>query len=285
MKIALPLLVLSISLCGCDRLQDLWRKPEMGPTYAVAVPSLAEGDIRLYPPLKDAKTTAPSLQVRNGECQTGACVVWDKKRWKPLLKTEAADMAYLSVIMPTGSDYSPELWRPVGASGQNILVSAAGQDGIARGLFDGLRIGLSNAGTTTYFTAYSVESAATLRANGLCTRDMTVDAGHPAKSGCLQKIADDRYVLPVDGEVVIAGDKAWLLQRRPDRSANLIDLLALPKGPVVCLPGLIIDTQGRWMGPPDSALSPNLFVSRARPTPAYEAHKASLMKACPATGA
>jgi hypothetical protein len=184
-------------------------------------------------------------------------------------------------MMPTGSAYSPDLWRPVGTSGRHVLVSPAGFDGVQRGLFDGLRIGVQDTRFATYFTAYSVETAAALKAHGLCTRDMAVDSGDPVKAGCAQKVGNDRYILPVNGEVVLVADKAWLLQRRPDRSANLVDLFALPRGPVACLPGLIIDTGGKWMGAPDAALSPDLFVSRARPSPEYEAHKAQLLKACP----
>jgi hypothetical protein len=170
----------------------------------------------------------------------------------------------------------------VGASGRYVLVSPAGFDGIQRGQFDGLRIGVQDATFATYFTAYSVENSAALRAHGLCTRDRAVDSGDPLKANCAQKVGNDRYVLPLNGEVVIAGDKAWLLQRRPDRSANLVDLFALPRGPVACLPGLIIDTQGQWMGTPDKALSPDLFVSRSRSSPEFEAHKAKLLKTCSA---
>jgi hypothetical protein len=266
------------ALSGCERISDLLAGPEKGPAYAIPAPS-AKGEVQLFPAVDD-KAPTPSVQVRSGDCDQKPCEILVKKHWRPLLKKEAASMAYLSVMMPAGSSYSPDLWRPVGASGRYVLVSPAGFDGVQRGLFDGLRIGVQDATFATYFTAYSVENAATLKARGLCIRDIAVDAGDPLKAACAQKAGNDRYVLPVNGEVVIVGDKAWLLQRRPDRSANLVDLFALPRGAPVCLPGLIIDTEGQWMGTPDKALSPDLFVSRSRPSPEYEAHKAKLLRAC-----
>jgi hypothetical protein len=268
------------ALSGCDRIGDLLAKPEKGPAYAIPAPS-AKGEVQLFP-ATDAKALTPSVQVRPGDCDKETCEILVRKRWKPLLRQEATGMAYLSVMMPTGSAYSPDLWRPVGASGRYVLVSPAGFDGIQRGQFDGLRIGVQDATFATYFTAYSVENSAALRAHGLCTRDRAVDSGDPLKANCAQKVGNDLYVLPLNVEVVIAGDKAWLLHRRPDRSANLVDLFALPRGPVACLPGLIIDTQGQWMGTPDKALSPDLFVSRSRSSPEFEAHKAKLLKTCSA---
>lgn len=267
------------ALSGCEKIGDLLAKPEKGPAYAIPAPS-ARGEVQLFPATA-AKALRPSVQVRPGDCDKETCEILVKKHWKPLLKQDAAGMAYLSVMMPTGSAYSPDLWRPAGASGRYVLVSPAGFDGIQRGQFDGLRIGVQDSTFATYFTAYSVENSAALRAH-LCTRDRAVDSGDPLKANCAQKVGNDRYVLPVNGEVVIAGGKAWLLQRRPDGSANLVDLFALPRGPVACLPGLIIDTEGKWMGAPDIALSPDLFVSRSRPSPEYEAHKTKLLKACSA---
>ena len=266
------------ALSGCDRISDLLAKPEKGPAYAIPAPS-AKGEVQLFP-ATDATAPTPSVQVRTGDCDKEACEILVKKRWKPLLKQDIAGMAYLSVMMPTGSAYSPDLWRPVGASGRYVLVSPAGFDGIQRGQFDGLRIGVQDATFATYFTAYSVENSAALRARGLCTRDRAVDSGDPLKANCAQKVGNDRYVLPLNGEVVIAGDKAWLLQRRPDRSANLVDLFALPRGAPACLPGLIIDTEGKWMGSRDIALSPVVFVSRSRPSREFEALMAKLLKTC-----
>jgi len=262
-----------IFLTGCN----LFTKPETGPAYVIPAPS-AKGEIQLYP-ASDPKAVHPSVQVRSGDCGKETCESLTGKKWHPLLKADATGVPYLSVMMPTGSTYSPDLWRPLSA-GRHVLVSPAGFDGVQRGLFDGLRIGVQDASFATYFTAYSVENSAVLKAHGLCMRDMAVDSGDPLKSGCAQKVGNDRYVLPLNGEVIIAGDKAWLLQRRPDRSANLVDLFALPRGPVACLPGLIIDTEGQWMGTPDKALSPDLFVSRSRPSPEYEAHKEKLLRAC-----
>ncbi len=262
-----------IFLSGCN----FFAKPETGPAYTIPAPS-AKGEIQLYP-ASDPKAAHPSVQVRSGDCGKELCESLIEKKWHPLLKADASGLPYLSVMMPTGSAYSPDLWRPLDA-GRHILVSPAGFDGIQRGLFDGLRIGVQDATFSTYFTAYSVENSAALKAHGLCVRDIAADAGDPLKSGCAQKVANDRYILPLNGEVVIVGDKAWLLQRRPDRSANLVDLFTLPRGPVACLPGLIIDTEGKWMGAPDAALSPDLFVSRSRPSPEYEAHKAKLLQSC-----
>lgn len=278
MRLWIAATVALIGLNGCDRIGDLLVKPEKGPAYVVPAPP-GKGEVQLYP-ASDPKAVRPSIQVRPGDCSQKPCEILIKKRWHPLPEKDAASMAYLSVMMPAGSIYSPDLWRPVGASGRYVLVSPAGFDGVQRGLFDGLRIGVQDATFATYFTAYSVENSAALRARGLCTRDMAVDSGDPLKAGCAQKVGNDRYVLPLNGEVVIAGGKAWLLHRRPDRSANLVDLFALPRGAPVCLPGLIIDTEGQWMGTPDKALSPDLFVSRSRPSPEYEAHKEKLLKAC-----
>lgn len=266
------------TLSGCDRISDLLAKPEKGPAYAIPRPS-GKGEVQLFP-ATDAQTPMPSVQVRPGPCDREPCEILVKKHWRPLPQKDATGVAYLSVMMPAGSAYSPDLWRPVGAGGRYVLVSPAGFDGVQRGLFDGLRIGVQDASFVTYFTAYSVEDADMLNAYGLCPRDRAIDDGDPLKAACAQKVGNDRYVLPVNGEVVIAGDKAWLLQRRPDRSANLVDLFALPRGAPVCLPGLIIDTEGKWMDTPDVALSPDLFVSRSRPSPEYEAHKEKLLRAC-----
>jgi hypothetical protein len=270
-----PVVLALMGLCGCN----LVTKPETGPAYAIPAPS-TKGEVQLYP-APDTQAPHPSIQARDGDCGNKTCEILDRNKWKPLLKADATDVPYLSVMMPTGSAYSPDLWRPIAATGRHVLVSPAGFDGIQRGLFDGLRIGVQDATFTTYFTAYSVEDAATLKAHGLCIRDRAVDSGDPLKAGCAQKVGNDRYVLPVNGEVIIAGDRAWLLQRRPDRSANLVDLFALPRGAPLCLPGLIIDTAGQWMGAADKALSPDLFVSRSRPSAEYEAHKAKLLNACP----
>lgn len=279
MNLRIYIVLAVLALSGCDRIADLLEKPETGPMRVIPAPP-GDGDIRLYPPLAEAKDQTPVVQVRPGDCATEVCFQWVKKHWKPLLKPDAKDEAYLSVMTPSGSDYSPNLWRPVESTGKRILVSAAGVDGVARGLFDGLRIGLQDGSGATYFTAYSVESGALLKARGLCRRDMATDAGNPAKAGCAEKVGTDRYILPFNGDVVMASDKVWLLHRRPDRSANRVDLFALPHGPAVCLPGLIIDTEGKWMGVPEAALSPDLFVSRSRPSADYEAHKAKLLKAC-----
>jgi hypothetical protein len=275
----LCVVAIALALTGCDRIAELMEKPETGPKRVIPT-APGDGDIGLYPPLADAKDQTPAAQVRPGDCAKSVCFQWVKKHWKPLPEVDAKGEAYLSVMTPSGSDYSPDLWRPVDTTGKRILVSAAGVDGVARGLFDGLRIGLQDASGVTYFTAYSVESGAALKARGLCTRDMTTDAGNPTKAGCAEKVGLDRYILPYNDDVVIASGKVWLLHRRPDRSANRVDLFALPRGPAVCLPGLIIDTEGNWMGAPEAALSPDLFVSRSRPSPEYEAHKAKLLAEC-----
>lgn len=279
MKLRICIVLAALALTGCDRIAEIMEKAETGPTRVIPAPP-GDGDIRLYPPLADAKDQTPVAQVRPGDCATAVCFQRVKKHWKPLLKADAKGEAYLSVMMPTGSDYSPDLWRPVEATGTYILVSPAGVDGVARGLFDGLRMGLQEASSATYFTAYSVESGAALKARGLCMRDMATDAGHPVKAGCAEKVGSDRYILPFNGDVVMASGKVWLLHRRPDRSANRVDLFDLPRGPAVCLPGLIIDTEGKWMGAPEAALSPDLFVSRSRPSVEYEAHKAKLLAEC-----
>ncbi len=250
MKRRSPALLLLIGLMACHP------APKTAPVaQGLPAPKIA-GDVRLY-----AVTDSVEAQVRNGDCTHEDCVVFSKKRWRPLKAKEATQQALLGLTMPVASAYSPHLFRDIGegTDGASVMINTAAAQPAETGLFDGLRIGLAQADSVTYFTAYAVEAMAT--------------------PGAI-KMAEHAWLSPVDADVVITGHKAWLLQRRPDRSANLVDLLAVPKGPVLCLPGLIIDTEGQWAGPPEVALSPDLFISRAKSGPALETHKQQVLAAC-----
>ncbi len=234
----------------------------MPAAQSIFAPPAKTGAVHLYP-----GQTSPVLQSRGGDCgKPGLCVVykrsfWGRMTWQPLQKTEAGDVALLSLTMPVGSAYSSALFSPVGEDTEDdsVIINTIASQPIEAHIFDGLRIGLRQGKAVTYLTAYAIEN-------------------HPQAG--TQKLADNAYLSDIDADVVIANKKAWLLQRRPDGSANLIDLFAVPKGPALCLPGLILDTAGTWAGTPEVALSPDAFISAIRPTPAYEAHKAQLLATC-----
>ena len=182
-----------------------------------------------------------TLEGRPGPCATTPCYQFIKGRWKPL--KDVSGVPLLSIDAATGSVYSDDLWRTV-VTGREILInSEAGRQNSAKGQFDGLRIGLLAGNRTRYITAYVLDGS-----------------GAPS--------------------VYLSGGTAWLLQPRPDHSANLADLFALPATPVIaCLPGLAID-QNAWAGPPEKALSPDIFVSRAVDPAAAKAEQAAVTHAC-----
>ena len=205
-----------------------------------------------------------SLQVRPGDCAKTSCLAFRGERWQQMPKTSLRSLPLLAVSEATGSDYSEGLWRPV-AHGRAILLNAsAAHQTMAAGHLDGLRIGLMNGARRTYVTAYAIENA----------KDAVFSEGQP--------LGDGRLVLPIKAEVIVHGGKAWLLQQRPDRSANLVDLFAVAArpGPIHCLPGLALDTTA-WAGPVEKALSPNLFVSRAIDTARDASRRQAVIAACP----
>jgi len=228
----------------------------------VPPPPASSGPIHLYPGVG-----APELQSRSGDCgRQGTCSVyaptfWGGSRWQSLPSSTSAPLALLSLTMPVASAYSPTLFTKVneGLTDEAILLNTTGEQRADRGVFDGLRMGIRRKGNVIYYTAYAVE---------------------PRPFQGSWHLTETLWTGPIDAEVVLDKGKAWLLQRRPDHSANLIDLFEIPQGPVLCLAGLIIDTDGKWAGPPEIALSPDLFVNKVRMGPDYKAHVARVLNTC-----
>ena len=241
-----------ILLGGCDMLA-----PKPKDMSAQAVPPPPSGVAQLF---ADGQTV--SLQVRPGDCAKTDCHVFRDGRWRPMPKVSVRTLPLLAISEATGSDYSEGLWRSV-APGRAILINAgAARQTIAAGHLDGLRIGLSEGTRRKYLTAYAIENKGA--AGGLA-------------------LGDGRTAAPVKAEIVVHGGKAWLLQQRIDRSANLVDLFAVAARPelIHCLPGLAIDAS-QWAGPIERALSPNLFVSRAVDSGADTSRRRAIATACPA---
>lgn len=234
-------------LIGCDRIDAILHPyDETAATHVIPPPPDLKGPIIAYP---DGETGI-SLQSRPGNCAKGAvCLVLKRGKWQPLPADAATSVSLLNVESATGSRYQDDLWRPIGTSGRHVLVNAkAGENNVTDGLFDGPRIGLRDGAHTTYVTVYAVEN--------------------------------QRLVTP-NVAVIARGDKVWLLQTRPNGAANIVDLFAVAQKPlIVCMPGLILDTAGRWAGPPEQALSPDIFVSRAIDRSANAARRDSLLKIC-----
>lgn len=238
-------------LCGCDMLASPPKDTVLQP---IAAPPT--GTSQLF---ADGDTV--TLQVRPGDCAKTDCLVYKSDRWQAMPKASIRSLPLLAVSEATGSDYGDSLWRSV-APGRAILINAsAAQQTMAAGHLDGLRIGLSDGTRRTYLTAYTIEDKG---AGGLA-------------------LGNRRVALPVKAEVVVHGGKAWLLQQRPDRSANLVDLFAIlaRPGPIHCLPGLALENS-QWAGPVEKALSPNLFVSRAIDTGTDTSRRQAIATACPA---
>jgi hypothetical protein len=242
----------TLLLCGCDVPAP---KPKDMATQAVPPPP--SGTAQLF---ADEQTV--SLQVRPGDCAKTECHLFRDGRWRPMPRASMRTLPLLAVSEATGSDYSDGLWRPV-APGRAILINAgAARQTLAAGHLDGLRVGLSNGTQRTYITVYAI--------------------GDKGMTGGLA-LGDGRTAAPATAEVVVHGGKAWLLQQRPDRSANLVDLFAVMArpGPIHCLPGLAMDTS-QWAGPVEKALSPNLFVSRAVDNGTDAGRRQAIAAACPA---
>lgn len=243
-----------LALGGCDMLAP---KPKDTALQPVAPPPA--GTAQLY-----AEGDAVTLQTRPGDCAKSDCLAFRGNRWQPMPKTSLRSLPLLAVSEATGSDYGESLWRTV-APGRAVLLNAsAAHQTMAAGHLDGLRIGLMDGTRRTYVTAYAIEDA----------KGAVFSESHP--------LGDGRVFLPVNAEVIVHGGKAWLLQQRPGRSANLVDLFAVAArpGPIHCLPGLALDSTA-WAGPVEQALSPNLFVSRAVDTTKDASRRQAVIAACP----
>ena len=241
----------ALALGGCDLLTP---KPEDAALQPVPAPPA--GVPQLY-----ANGETVSLQVRPGDCAKTDCLAFQDGKWRPMAKTSLRTLPLLAVGEATGSEYSDSLWRSA-APGRAVLINAsAAHQTMAAGHLDGLRIGLSDGTRRTYLTAYAIENSG--------------DDGRP--------LGDGRVFMPVKAEVILHGGRAWLLHQRADRSANLIDLFAIlaRPGTMHCLPGLALDTSA-WAGPVETALSPNLFVSRAIDTSKDASRRQAVVAACPA---
>ncbi len=244
-------------------------KPVPVDTTLIAIPAPPTGTAQLFP-----KTTGVAIQSRPGDCARAACQTFVDGTWQPLEATQVTGMALLSVDEATGGHYSEDLWRPVTPTRAILLNATAGNRNIASGLFDGLRIGLRDGVKTTYLTAYAIENGGTLQGAGHCLSGV----------GCALPLGAGLYLSPVDASLVISNGHAWLLQHRPDRSANLVDLYAAAARPdtVLCLPGLALSTHSAWAGPVEAALSPDMFVSQKVDPAARDAERAAVLAKCPA---
>ncbi len=230
-------------LAGCDRI-DEWLHPydDTAPLQAIpAAPGRAA--IEAYGGMQGALR----LEVRPGDCARLACLQFIKGRWEPLAAADTKDLPLLGIDSATGSGYSADLWHAAG-HGSKVLVNAgAGEQNIAAGRFDGLRIGISVPGRQGYVTAFALSGGETVA---------------------------------IDARVVATEGRAWLVQTRPDHGVNIVELFAIPATPAIhCLPGLAIDTTP-WAGPLDVALSPDLFVSRAVDPDRAETERQAVLAAC-----
>lgn len=186
-----------------------------------------------------------SVQSRRKACSQPGCFVFVQDRWRPLPAAKAADLPLLSLNGATGSAYSETLWREAGQGRFVLLNDAAGRDAATRHQFDGLRIGLKSSVGVHYLTVFNAP----------------------------------------DAEVALSGGSAWLLSSQPGSHGNgyvLADLFALPLKPaVLCEDGVAIETSA-WAGPPDKALSPDVFIARNIPAAARAAEKTRVEQACAA---
>ena len=248
----LSLLAALLVLTGCDRIDALVHPyDETAPTHVIPAPPNAKGPVMPYPGAGDTV----SLQSRPGDCSKVACFELVRGKWLPLPAADATSVSLLNVDGATGSDYQEYLWRSIGTGGRQVLVNtAAGDSNLADGLFDGPRIGLRDGAHTTYVTVYAVEKS-------------------PG--------AGDPIISPPRLSLVARSDTLWLLQTRPDGAGNIVDLFAVSAGAqIICMPGLILDTAGRWAGPPERALSPDLFISRVIDRQANRARRDALLTIC-----
>lgn len=234
----------------------------------IALPAPPSGTALLYP--GDDGTL--STQSRTGDCVKTSCFVFTGSRWEPLKAANAKTTALLSVEEATGSQYADDLWRQVTPTRAILINASAGDANISAGQFDGLRIGLRDGARTTYVTAFAIEEGSTLQAANRCL----------SGAGCAKPLGGGVYMTTMNASIVVSGGTAWLLQHRPDRSANLVDLFAILGKPdkILCLPGLALDTAGAWAGPTEAALSPDLFVSRKVDPASVEAERRTVLAKC-----
>ncbi|MEI9905779.1 MAG: hypothetical protein WDN06_19015 [Asticcacaulis sp.] len=145
-------------LGGCDRI-DEWLHPYDDTAPLQAIPAAPDkASIDAYPGVDGAL----HLEVRPGDCARAACLQFIKGRWKPLAAADARDLPLLSIDSATGSSYSADLWHAAG-HGNKVLVNAgAGEQNIAAGRFDGLRIGMSVSGRQSYLTAFALSGGKTV---------------------------------------------------------------------------------------------------------------------------
>lgn len=257
-------------LAACDRIDALLHPyDEAAPTHVIPAPPDPKGPVVAYPD----GDTGISLQSRPGDCAKTACLVLKRGKWLPLPADATTSVSLLNVESATGSHYQDDLWRPVGTSGRHVLVNdRAGENNVAAGLFDGPRIGLKDGRHTTYVTVYAVEDTPA----PACASGDTDGAAI-----CPQPLPGGLSLMAPSMTVIARGDKVWLLQTRPNDAANMIDLFAVSAGPqIICMPGLILDTAGRWAGPPEQALSPDIFVSRTIDRNANAARRDALLRIC-----
>lgn len=183
-----------------------------------------------------------SVQSHSGDCGKAACFAYVKDKWRLLPKADASALPLLTLNGATGGAYDDLLWRASGGGRAVLLNRAAGRDAVKRGQFDGLRIGLKSGGKASYLTVFNAP----------------------------------------DAEVALSGGGAWLLARQKDGSSLLLDLFALQgRAGVTCVNGVAIDASP-WAGPPETALSPDVFLSRNVPAEARATEKARIAQACAA---
>ncbi len=242
-------------------------------TSLIAIPAPMTGSAQLYAATGDNPV---AVESRTGDCVKTACFIFEGNRWEPLDASKAETTALLSIEEATGSRYGDDMWRMTGPNRAILINATAGNANIVAGQFDGLRIGLRDGAHLTYVTAYAIERGSDLQAAGKCLSGV----------GCAKALGNGLYLSRVEASIVAAGGTAWLLQHRPDRSANLVDLYAILVKPdkILCLPGLALDTGGTWAGPPDKALSPDIFVSRKVDPASVDAQRRTVLAKCAATG-
>lgn len=230
-------LCLSFCLTGALILSGCHAKPPRDAAVTRLPAPPQPGQVALY-----AAPDGISVQSRSGDCVKTACFVYAKDAWRPLPPQDAKTLPLLALSGATGGAYSDLLWRDAGKGREVLLNDAAGRDAAARGLFDGLRIGLRSGGGARYVTVFNAAGA----------------------------------------DVALSGGGAWLLARQPDGSGALVDLFAVAaRAGVTCAGSAAIDA-APWAGAAQTALSPDVFLSRDVPAAARAAEKARVSRACPA---
>ncbi|MDI7774891.1 hypothetical protein [Asticcacaulis sp. EMRT-3] len=229
-------------LTACDRIAA-WQHPKPKDTALQVVPApQPKGAVALYP-----AADGVSVQSRTKDCASASCLVYREGKWRPLPDDQIRFLPLLSLRGATGSAYGEDMWRNAGAAGRSVMLNAAaGRDAVKRGQFDGLRIGLRKDGQTSYVTVFALGG----------TDPMP------------------------DAEVALSGGGAWLLVRQPDGESVLANLFALMgRTTVTCAGRVAIDTAA-WAGPVETALSPDIFVSRNISAAARATEQARITQAC-----